>query len=76
MGASPGIRIRVLSASDQEVPILREILKKSPTMCDRRTADRLSPHHDSQFSAFSTEVLIQLNQGTIAVALPLLPQPM
>ena len=38
-----------------------------------RTADRLSPHHDSQFSAFSTEVLLWINQGTIAVVLPLLP---
>ena len=38
-----------------------------------RTADRLSPHHDSQFSSFSTEVLIRKNRDTIAVVLPLLP---
>ena len=35
--------------------------------------DRLSPHHGIQFSAFSTEVLIGLDQGTIAVVLSLLP---
>ena len=38
-----------------------------------RVVDQLSPHHDSQFSAFSTEVLIWINQDTIAVGLPLLP---
>ena len=38
-----------------------------------RTVDQLSPHHDSQFLAFSTEVLVRMNQGTIAVVLPLLP---
>ena len=57
MGAAPGIRTRVLSAPDREVPIPRGMRKKSPTICGLRTADRLSSHHDSQFSAFSTEVL-------------------
>ena len=38
-----------------------------------RTADQLSPHHDSQFSAFSTEVLVRKNRDTITVVLPLLP---
>mgnify|MGYP006266249959 CR=1 FL=1 len=38
-----------------------------------RVVDQLSPHHDSQFSAFSTEVLIRINQDTIVVVLPLLP---
>ena len=28
----------------------------------RWVADQLSPHHDSQFSAFSTEVLDRANQ--------------
>ena len=28
----------------------------------RRVVDQLSPHHDSQFSAFSTEVLDQMNR--------------
>ena len=37
-----------------------------------RRADRLTPYHDSQFSAFSTEVLIRINQDTIVVVLPLL----
>ena len=73
MGAAPGVRTRVLSASDREVPILHGMRKKSPTICDLRTADRLTLHHDSQFSAFSTEVLIWINQDTIAVVLPLLP---
>ena len=26
--------------------------EKSPTICDLRTADQLSPHHDSQFSSW------------------------
>ena len=63
MCAAPGIRTRVLSVLDREVPILRGMRKKSPTICDLRTADRLSPHHDSQFSAFSTEVLIRFRPG-------------
>ena len=29
---------------------------------NHRVADQLSPHHDSQFSAFSTEVLNRTNQ--------------
>ena len=29
----------------------------------------LALYHDSQFSAFSTEVLVRMNQGTIAVVL-------
>ena len=31
-------------------------------MFSHRIADQLSPHHDSQFSAFSTEVFIWVNQ--------------
>ena len=33
----------------------------------------LTLYHDSQFSAFSTEVLVRMNQGTIAVVLLVLP---
>ena len=33
----------------------------------------LTLDHDSQFSAFSTEVLVWMNQGTIAVVLLVLP---
>ena len=33
----------------------------------------LTLYHDSQFSAFSTKVLIRMNQGTIAVVLLVLP---
>ena len=47
-----------------------EILKDFVTA---RTADQLSPYNDSQFSAFSTEVLIQKNRDTNAVVLPVLP---
>ena len=47
--------------------------KISKDMKTSRTADQLSPHHDSQFSAFSTEVLVRKNRDTIAVVLPLLP---
>ena len=32
---------------------------KIPISC--QVVDQLSPHHDSQFSAFSTEVLSQVN---------------
>ena len=38
-----------------------------------RVVDQISPHHDSQFSAFSTKVLMWINRDTIAVVLPLLP---
>ena len=31
-------------------------------LVSRRIADQLSPHHDSQFSAFSIEVLDRANQ--------------
>ena len=37
-----------------------------------RVVDELSPY-DNQFSAFFTEVLIRMNQDTIAVVLALLP---
>ena len=47
-----------------------EILKDFGTA---RIADQLSPYHESQFSAFSTEVLIRKNRDTIAVVLPVLP---
>ena len=43
--------------------VLRVIRKKSLKIwISRRVADQLSPHHDSQFSAFSTEVLNRTNQ--------------
>ena len=32
------------------------------TPISHRVVDQLSPHHDSQFSAFSTEVLNQVNR--------------
>ena len=36
--------------------------KKSQEISNLRTADRLTPSHDSQFSAFSTEVFDQMNR--------------
>ena len=38
-----------------------------------RVVDQLTLYHDSQFSTFSTEVLVRMNQGTIAVVLLVLP---
>ena len=61
--AQPLVQTRVLSAYDREVPIFRIMRKKSPTICNPRVADRLSPHHVSQFSAFSTEVLVWSKPG-------------
>ena len=42
-------------------------------LISHRVVDQLPPHHDSQFSAFSIEVLIRINRDTIAVVFPLLP---
>ena len=43
--------------------VLHVIQKKSlKILVSRRVADQLLPHHDSQFSAFSTEVLNRTNQ--------------
>ena len=50
-----------------------KIEKISNDLKTSRTADQLSPHHDSQFSAFSNEVLVRKSRDTIAVVLPLLP---
>ena len=36
--------------------------KKSQKIFNLWIADQLSPHHDSQFSAFSTEVFTRVNQ--------------
>ena len=38
-------------------------------LMSHQVIDQLSPHHDSQFSAFSIEVLARPNRGTIAVVL-------
>ena len=38
------------------------MLKKSQKIFNLRIADQLSPYHDSQFSAFSTEVFARINQ--------------
>ena len=52
--------------------VLRVIRKESrKILISYRVFDQLSPHHDSQFWAFSTEVLIRMNHDTIA----LLPYP-
>ena len=76
-GVAPGIRKAEVGAlytpnwiktgSSHKVEKISKDLKTS------RTADQLSPHHDSQFSAFSTEVLVRENRDTIAVVLPMPP---
>ena len=50
--------LRIIQRESRKIPI-------SP-----RVVDQVSQHHDSQFLAFSTEVLLWVNQGTIAVVLP------
>ena len=66
----PLVRARVISSSDREVPIFRIMRIKSPMNCNPRVADRLSPYHDSQFSAFSTEVLIWFRPGHNHISSP------
>ena len=39
----------------------------------RRAVDQLSPHHDSQFSAFSTELFDQVNQKHYRSSSPFTP---
>ena len=51
--------------------IIRRESRKIPV--SHRVVDQLSPHHDSPFSASSTEVLIRNNWDTIAAVLPVLP---
>ena len=43
------------------------------TPMSHRVATSLSLHHDSRFSAFSTEALVRLNRDAYAVVLPALP---
>ena len=50
-----------------------DIFQHSPFGDILNSLKHLSLYHDSQFSAFSTEVLVRMNQGTIAVVLPVLP---
>ena len=52
-------------------PSLRRRNSNIPTGLEWLTS--LTLYHDSQFSAFSTEVLVRMNQGTIAVVLLVLP---
>ena len=48
---------------DLKKKVLRIIRRESRKIpISHRVVDQLSPHHDSQFSAFSTEVLDQMNQ--------------
>ena len=48
---------------DLKKKVLRIIWRESrKILISHRVVDQLSPHHDSQFSAFSTEVLDQMNQ--------------
>ena len=48
---------------DLKKKVLRIIRRESRKIpISHRVVDQLSPHHDSQFSAFSTEVLDQMNR--------------
>ena len=75
-GEAPSIRKAELGAlytpksdKDDSSPEAEKILG----IWDLSNNDHLSPYHDSQFSAFSTEVLVRKNRDTIAVVLPALP---
>ena len=77
VGEAPGIRKTELGAlytPNRRNRFFARSGKNLQRFGTSRRADRLSPHHDYQFSAFSTEVLLWINQGTIIVVLPLLPQ--
>ena len=57
-----GLFIRCVYIFDRK-EVLRITQRESlKILISRRVVDQLSPHHDSQFSAFSTEVFIQINQ--------------
>ena len=76
VGEAPGVRKAELGAlytPNRKNQLFARSGKNLQRFGTSRTADRLSPHHDSQFSAFSTEVLVRKNRDTIAVVLPLLP---
>ena len=68
------IRIRCVYIRDQKngPSFSPEGIAKIPV--SHRVVDQLSPHHDSQFLAFSTEVPIRRNEEIIKVVHPLLPQ--
>ena len=56
------IRMRMRYVCDRKT-VLRIIRKKMlKILISHRVADQLSPHLDSQFLAFSTEVLNRMNQ--------------
>ena len=65
-------RIRGACEPDREAA-LRQNGGVRETPVSHRVATSLSLHHDSQFSAFSTEVLVRKNRDTIVVVLPVLP---
>ena len=61
-GMYAAIPMRMRCICDRKT-VLRIIRRKSlKILISHRVADLLSPHHDSQFSAFSTEVLNRTNQ--------------
>ena len=64
VGEAPGVRKAELGAlytPNRKNQFFARSGKNLQRFGTSRTADRLSPHHDSQFSAFSTEVLVQKN---------------
>ena len=73
VGEAPGIRkteLGALCAPNRGNRFFARSGKNLQRFGTSRTADRLWPHHDSQFLAFSTEVLVRKNRDTIAVVLP------
>ena len=73
MGAAPGVRTRVLSASDWEVPILREMWKNLQRF---ETSEQLTSSRRIMTVNFRLSLLrcsSGLDQDTITIVLPLLP---
>ena len=76
VGKAPGVRKAELGAfitPNRENRFFARSGKTLQRFGTSRIADRLSPHHDSQFSAFSIEVLVRKNRDTIAIVLPVPP---
>ena len=83
VGAAPSVRKAELGAllapdrkTDPSQSAFYSGVMQNKSLRTRRNlanSDQLLPHHDSQFSAFSTEVLVQKNRDTITVVLLVLP---
>ena len=67
VGEAPGIRKAedgvLYTPNRTKTDSSHKAEKISSDLKTSQIADQLSPHHDSQFSAFSTEVLIRFRPG-------------